>query len=312
MSKAASAVILIPLDIKANMIAAGTSVPVVDSERGEVAWDGATAYTAGAANVNYSGSLYTAITDSTNVRPNADTTKWRRQGPSNRMAPFDDQINTKARANGSLTYVLKPGFFTGLSVYGLSGETITVTLYDAPGGNVVESYTGDLWDQPLGLFEYLYMPLRALTKWQRQDLPLYPDPELHITVSASNNVEVTIGHIVVGHWQTLLGNGDFGGVEYGANAEIKTYSYIKTNDDGSTTIVPRHTATNISCSVVIEAEQANLAHALLSQVASKPVAFIASGLPRYDYLNTFGLVSATVSPQSWRTATLNLKVQGFI
>lgn len=311
MSKTASAVILIPLDIKANMTAAGTSVPVVDSARGEVEWT-AGSHNNGATNVNYGGSLWTAIDTPGDVMPGTDTTKWRRQGPSHRMAPFDDQINTKARANGSLTYVLRPGFFTGLSFYGLSGETITVTLYDAPGGNVVESYTGDLWDQPLGLFEYLYMPLRALTKWQRQDLPLYPDPELHITVSASNNVEVTIGHIVVGHWQTLLGNGDFGGVEYGANAEIKTYSYIRTNDDGSTTIVPRHTATNISCSVVIEAEQANLAHALLQQVASKPVAFIASGLPRYDYLNTFGLVSATVIPQSWRTATLNLKVQGYI
>lgn len=300
-----------PLDVTEAMIGTGTTVAVVDAGRAEVAWV-AGSHTNGATNVNCDGSLWTAVADPGTVRPGTDTTTWRRQGPSNRMAPFDDQISTPARANGTLTYVLKPGFFTGIALYGLCGETITVTLYDTAGGDVVESYTGDLWDQPLGLFEYLYMPLRALTKWQRLGLPLHPDPELHITVAASGDAQVSIGHIVVGHWQTLLGNGDFGGVEYGAEAAIKTYSSIKTHDDGTTTIVPRNTTTNLSCSVVIDAEQASLAHALLAQVSSKPVAFIASGLPRYDYLNLFGLVSASVSPTSWGTATLSLKVQGYV
>lgn len=311
MRNAATAVVLVPNEITASMIAAGTSVPVVDSARGEIAWV-AGAHANGATNVNCDGSLWTAIAAPGNIRPGTDTTKWRRTGPSNRMAPFDDQLNTKSKALGSLTYVLKPGFFTGMALYGLSGETLTVTLYDAPGGSIVETVTAELWDQPLGLYEYLFTPLRALTKWQRQDLPFFPDAQLHITVTAPPDREVTLGHIVVGHWQTLLGSGEVGGIEYGATAEIKTYSHMKTNDDGTVTIVPRHTATNHSFSVVIEAEQANAAHALLSQIASKPVAFIASGLGRYDYLNTFGIVSATVSPASWRTANLSLKVQGYV
>lgn len=311
MSKTATAVILIPLDITAAMIDAGTSVPAVDTAAGEVAWV-AGSHASGATKVNHQGWLYTAIAAPANVEPGTDPTIWRRTGPSNRMAPFDDQTNTKARALESLTYVLRPGFFTGIALYGLYGEELEMTLYDSPDGVVLDHYAGELWDQPLGLYEYLYMPLRQLTKWVRQDLELHPDAELHITVRAAEGREVGVGNIVVGHWATLLGSGEFGGVEYGAGAEIKTYSYIKTNDDGSTTIVPRHTATNISCTVVIDAEQASQAHALLSQVASKPVAFIASGLPRYDYLNTFGLVSASIHPESWRHASISLKVQGYI
>lgn len=311
MSKTATAVILIPLDITAAMIDAGTSVPAVDTAAGEVAWV-AGSHASGATKVNHQGWLYTAIAAPANVEPGTDPTIWRRTGPSNRMAPFDDQTNTAASATESLTYVLKPGFFTGLALYGLVGEQISMTLYDKPGGEVIDSYSGELWEQPLGLFEYLYMPLRQLTKWMRKDLELYPEAQLHLTISAAPGRKVCIGRMALGYWATLIGSGEFGGVEYGAGAEIKTYSYIKTNDDGTTTIVPRHTATNISCTVVIDAEQANTAHALLTQVASKPVAFIASGLPRYDYLNTFGLVSASVSPQTYHTASISLKVQGSI
>lgn len=313
MSRPANAAILIPLDVSAAMISAGTSVPVVDALQGEVAWSSATAYSGSETKINHQGWLYAAVAASTNVTPGADPAKWRRTGPSNRMAPFDDQINTQAKANGSITYVLRPGFFTGVALYGLQGERLYVQLYEAPGGALVEesSYSGDLYEQAAGLFEYLFMPLRPLTKWHRQDLPLYPNAELHITVSSTADKPVAVGHIVVGNWGTLLGSGDFGGVEYGAGAEIKTYSYIKTNDDGTVTIVPRFSATNISCSVVIDAEQANAAHDLLRQVSSRPVAFIASGLPRYDYLNTFGLVSSAVSADSYGIATINLKVQGY-
>lgn len=306
----ASAVLLIPLDITESMIAAGTTVPVVDSAAGEVAWDAAPCVKGDKRNHN--GWIWEALKDSTNVEPGTDATAWLREKPSNRMAPFDEQINTRAVANGSITYALRPGFFTGIALYGLHGDLIQITIYDEPGGDVIDTFTGELFEQAAGLYEYLFMPLRALTKMQRNNLPLYPDAELHITVSAANNASVGIGMIIVGHWMTLLGTGDIGGVEYGAEVEIKTYSYIKTNDDGTTQIVPRHSATNVNCSVVIDAEQGNHAADLLTQVASRPVAFIGSGLPRYSYINTFGLVSGTLSPESWPTARVNLSVKGYI
>jgi len=311
MSNTAKAVLLIPNEITADMIKTGTSVPVVDSDAGEVAWDDTTDWETDD-EVNHNGWIWEAQKANTDIEPGTDATAWLRVRPSNRMAPFDDQMNTRSVAESEITYVLQPGFFTGIAMYGLQGDSITITLYDEPDGEVVDSFTGDLYEQAAGLYEYLFMPLRALTKIQRSNLPLYPDAELHITVSAANNARVGIGMIVVGHWMTLLGTGDIGGLEYGAEVEIKTYSYIKTNDDGTTQIVPRHSATNVNCSVVIEGDQANQAADLLAQVASRPVAFIGSGLPRYAYINTFGLVSGTVKPESWATARVQLSVKGYI
>lgn len=312
MNTAQSAVLLIPNDITAAMIIAGTSVPVVDAARGEVAWSNSTAYTGTEDRINHNGSLWSAIAASTNVKPGSDTSKWRRTGPSNRMAPFDDQLNTRALAAGELTYVLQPGFCNGLALYGLLGESLEITLYDAPGGTILYHWAGDLYEQAMGLFEYLYMPLRMLTKKLASDLPLAASTELHITVRASNDGDCGIGMIACGFWASLLGSSDFGGVEYGASAQIKTYSYIKTEDDGTTSIVPRAPATNINCTVVIDAEQANYAADVLTQVAAKPVAIVLSGLPRYDYLNTFGLISGSVEATAWGMATLTLSGKGFI
>lgn len=305
----ANAVILAPNTITAAMLAAGTTVPVVDTSVGEVAWLVGTAYPVGP-RVNHADSIWESVLASTGVTPGTDATKWLRFGPSNRMAPFDEKLNTRAVGAGSITYVIDAGFFTGFALYKLSGEHINIKLYDEPGGTVVFERDSDLYEQAQGLFEYLFMPLRALTKLQVQDLPLLPGAQLHITITSPGAGEVGVGMIVFGFWETLLGSGSFGGVEYGVGVEIKPYSFIKTLDDGSTEIVPRHTALNVRCSVVIDAEQANAAVDLLTRVAAKNVAFIGSGLPRYDYINTYGLVSADIKTDNYGDARINLTVKG--
>lgn len=310
--KQGNAMLLLPNLITASMIAAGTSVPVVDSALGEVAWSNATAYTGVETNINSDGRLWASVASSTGVKPGTDATKWRDIGPSNRMAAFDDKLNTKCIAAGELKLVIKPGFFGGLALYGLVGENLEITLRATPGGDVIYQWMGDMYEQAYGLFEYLYMPLRQITKKLGFDLAMAPDAELTIRITASGGGACEVGMVVCGFWESLLGTGDFGGVEYGASAEIKTYSYIKTEDDGSTTIVPRSTATNIQCGVIIDAEQANKAADILAKVAAKPVAIVLSGLPRYEYLNTFGLISGSVSPEGWRMAKIQISGKGFI
>lgn len=307
-----SAMLLLPNRITAAMITAGTSVPVVDSARGEVAWSGATAYTGVENKINDGGKLWAAVAASTNVRPGTDTAKWRETGPSNRMAAFDDKLTTRSVGTGELKLVIKPGFFSGLALYGLVGEQLDITLRNTPVGEIIYQWMGDMFEQPFGLFEYLYMPLRQISKRLGFDLAMGSDAELTIRITSANAGVCGVGMVVCGFWESLLGTGEFGGVEYGASAEIKTYSYIKTEEDGSTSIVPRASATNINCSVLIDAEQANKAADILTQVAARPVAIVLSGLPRYEYLNTFGLISGTVTPESWRIAKLQITGKGFI
>lgn len=311
MNTQTSAVILIPLSITDSMLAAGTTIPVVDTAAGEVAWAAGTAYTVGQ-RVNHAGSIWEAVLASTGVTPGTDASKWLRVGPSNRMAPFDDEMNTKATATGSMTYVLRPGFFTGLALWGLQGDHITVRIYDQPGGALVEEYDADLYEQALGLFELLFLPLRQRTTHYMRNLPLYPDAEVRITISATGSAKVAVSLICVGHWDTLIGSGDFGGVEYGATADVKSYSYVKRGDDGTVSRVRRGSATNVDCTVVIAAEEANHAVELLHQVQGRPVAFIASGLPRYDYLNGFGDISGSATPQSFVHSILKIRIEGVV
>lgn len=306
-----SAIVLIPSTITAVMIAAGTSIPEIDAAVGEAAWSSTTSYAVGD-RVVVDGAVWEAVASGSNRPPASNPSRWRRVGPSNRMAPFDDQMNTAAVATDEITYVLRPGFFSALSIYGLSGSELEITLYDGPGGPVIVHEVIDLYEQALGLYEYLFMPLGTRDRYALQDLPLMPDAELHITLRTGAGAQCSIGMIVLGFWETLLGASRFGGVEYGATAQIQTYSYIKTEDDGTTTIVPRHSATNVRASVFFDAEQANHAAELLHRIASRPVSFVATNLARYDYISTFGLVSGTVSPESYRVAKIDLNIKGYI
>lgn len=311
MSTESTAVILIPLDITSSMLAAGTSIPVVDAAAGEVAW--ASGSHPLGARVNHDNSIWEAVVANPGVAPGTDSAKWLRYGPSNRMAPFDNEMDSRATATGSMTYVLRPGFFTGVALLGMQADHLTVQVFDSPGGAVVDAYDADLYEQASGLFELLFMPLRQRTKHYLRNLPIFPDAEVRITLSANGGGKVSLGMVSVGYWDTLLGRGDFGGVEYGATAEVKSYSYIKRGEDGKPLKrVRRGSATNVSCTVVISAEEANRAMELLHQVQGRTVVFIACGLPRYDYLSGAGDISGSATPQSFSHAELKITIEGVV
>lgn len=303
--------ILVPLSITDSMLSAGTSIAEPDTSRGEVAWDVATAYTAGQ-RVTYTGSVWEAVASSTGVTPGTDGTKWLRYGPSNRMAPFDEYTTTAAQGTTSITYVLRPGFCNGLRLDGLSGASLSVSFKDAPGGAVVWSWSGDLWEQAIGLYELLFQPLRQLRVMSFAGLPLHPDPELTITITAASGVAVAVGSIMVGDWRVLIGESEWGGVGYGATAARKSYTYWDEKDDGTYQIVRRPSRRDVQCQVEFDADEAMYADALLDEVQDRLVAFEASDMPRYGYLNTAGFVTGSISAANYSVSRLDLNIKGSI
>lgn len=307
----ANAILLIPMEVTPAMIATGTTVPEVDVAAGEVAWSSGTAYTVGQ-EVNYNGWIWSCVVGNTGVEPGSDATKWYRERPSNRMAAFDTRLDTVTRRGGEIKYVLRPGFFSGFGIYGMEGEFLDIKIYDQPGGTLIQQHTTDLWEQAAGLYELLFMPLRRRTQQVVQDVPLNPNPEIHITVSAAGDAPCGIAAIVIGHWETLIGAGEWGGTEYGAEAEVKSYSYLRRNDDGTVTRVRRGSASNADYSVVIPMDEANHAMELLHRAQGRPVAFIASGLPRYQFLNGFGDISGSVRAETHGLARVSLRLEGAV
>ena len=76
-----------------------------------------------------------------------------------------------------------------------------------------------------------------------------------------------------------------GGTRTGATAEPKTFSFIRTNEDGTVEIVRRGSATDLRAKVIMPAAQASRAVSIVQQVLDVPVSIIATTAEGYDYLN---------------------------
>jgi hypothetical protein len=304
---------MVPVDITTSMIKSGTTIPEPDTANGEIAWVAGGNY-AVPDQRTYSGSVWVCQLAHTGraATPDLDTKYWVREGPTNRMAPFDDYSNTKVVSTGSLTYVIQPGFINGASVYGMEGSNYSVVVRDGPGGAVIRSWSGDLYSQAAGFYELLFSVLTPTEQISFDGIPITPNAEVAITVSAAPGARVAIGTIKLGDWRQFIGDGQFGGAQYGAESNRKTYTLREYNFDGTYKITRRARSRDVSCSIVIDAEQAMNADAILGDIIDTAVPFEASGLPRYGYLNTLGFVSGSIRADSAGTTSINLKVEGNI
>ncbi|PJO39819.1 hypothetical protein CTI10_001100 [Delftia acidovorans] len=308
-----SARVMVPVKITSLMIAPGTTVPEPNTVNGEVAWVASGSYAIDDLRTS-NGSVYscTRAHSGRTARPEADPGYWLRKGPTDRMAPFDDYSSTKARGKTAITFVLTPGFINGVSVYGPEGATYSLVVRDAPGGTVIREQHGDLFAQAAGFWELLFAPLPALEKISMDGIPIAPNAEVSVTINSPGEGAVAVGDIKVGDWRQLIGDSSFGGTEYGAEAQRKSYTYRQFNDDGTYQQIPRGNARDVTCRVVLSAEQAMYADAILGEVIDMAVPFEASDLPRYGYLNTLGFLTGSIRADNWGVTSLNLIVKGSI
>ncbi len=309
----ASARVLVPVVITPGMAKAGTTIVEPDASKGEVAWVASANYSTNNERT-YAGSVWICSTPHSahTTPPNADTAFWARLEPTNRMAPFDDYANTKAVSTGSLTYVIQPGFLNGAAIYGMEGSAYSIVVKDAPGGTVVLTKSGDLYEQAAGFYELLYAPLLQLTQLSIDSIPLAPDAEVSITITSAPGERVALGSIKLGDWRRFIGDGLFGGMQQGVESDRKSYSFRKYNPDGTYQIIKRGNSRNVTCSIVIDASQAMYADAILGEIIDIAVPFEGSNLPRLGYLNTLGFVSGSIRGDSSNVTSLNLKIEGNI
>lgn len=312
--------ILVPITITDAMIGAGTSI--AEPAAGETAWTDTT-FTVGQRVIRSTThrvyECVTAIEAPTGIAPENDTTipvRWLEVGPTQRYAPFDTYASTAATTTTTITYVLSPGYFNAVSLYGLTGTQIVVSIKDAPGGTEIYRYptsgAASLTEPPTGWYDYMFGKRRPITKIVLSNLPIRPAAEMTITVTAASGAAVGIGMINVGDLTPLLGDAEWGGVLGGASAEPTSYSYVKTNDDGTTTIRRRGKSTNLRASVSMPRQKADAALATVQQVLDVPVSWIATTSQGFDGLNVFGLGSCSMSYDSFGIATLQVNVKGLI
>lgn len=306
--------IITPITVTAAMIGAGTTI--AEPSATETAWSNASVSCAVGdtrirATTHRKYRCAVAHTSAASPLPEDDPTRWVDIGPTDRWAPFDIYTSTTATTTTTLTYVLQPGYFNALALYGLTGAQYTLTLKDAPAGTTIWTRTGYLYEGPAGWYDYLFGTPKPLTRLVFSGLPIRPDAEITIEITAASGEPVGVGMIVCGDYTSLAGI-DWGGTQYGASAEPVTYSYIKTNDDGTAQIVRRHAATNMRAAVTMPRADADAVLQAVQQVLDVPVAWIATDTPGYAGLNVFGLGSGSMSYDSFGIANLEINVKGLI
>lgn len=311
--------ILAPIKITAAMIGAGTSVAepsARETAEGITAWANTT-YALGDRRISDHRvfECVAAIASPTGKTPENDATHWLDAGPSDRWAPFDYYTTTQALDVTSMTYVLSPGYFNGLSLYGLAGTAIVVSVKDAPGGSQIYRYplvgTASLNEPPMGWYDYLFGKRRTRSKLVLTGIPIRSTAEITVTVTNASGQPVGIGMINAGDFRPLIGDADWGGTLSGVTAEPITYSYMQTDEYGKTKIVQRHSATNLRLKVAMPRANADAALASVQEVLDVPVSWVATEAQGFDGLNAFGLGSASAN-YTFGIAEFDINVKGLI
>ena len=314
--------ILIPTEITDDMFAAGTNVPGVDVDNGEVAW--ATGGTFAVGDRRTDGHYWYECIKAVDGAP-ANTYApsspagggyWAldEEAPTNRWAPFDEYLFSKARRADDVTFVLKPGFVNGVAVHAIEADRLSISVTAGAGGpDLIPPVVVELWEQAYGLYEYLFGDLQKSTKHTLKELPLHPD--VHITITAERNTpgeEAAIGYISVGQWQQLFApKSVVGAACAGASAELGSYSYFKQNEKtGLYTRRRGRQFVTLSIPCTVSGEEGNRVIGLLGRVLDLPVAIEASGLHQYAWLSTVGFVTARVGAPSKGFIDIDFKVKG--
>lgn len=244
--------------------------------------------------------------DPTDVANQSGTTAyWLDIGPTNRWAMFDSEVSTQTEIASPLTVVLRPGAFNAVYLCGLDAEAIEMTVQDEPGGNVTFSYSGTLeGSAPADYWEYFFERFRPQVDFIASGIEEYNAAEITITLTRSSGL-VKCGVLAVGDLRPL------GKTQRGAKAKPKSYSYIKTDDFGNTSIKRRKKATDMSATVVVDLSEANTVLQTVRDMLDVPCVWIGTGLPEYGGLRVFGLGSGEMSYEP-PVAILTLDIQGMI
>ena len=304
--------ILIPLTITDGML---SSCSVAEPAADETVWVSGGSYAIGDRRIRIgTHRIYECVlaVSGSSTLPEDDATHWLDAGPTARWAAMDQYVNTQTASTGSVSFVLRPGFFDAVALYGLTGVNLSVTVQDAPGGTTVYSKSILLQEDPLDYWDWAFGPVRSLTKWFAKGLTPYADPVLTITVTAPAGEAVGIGMIVVGSLTPMVDGSTWGGTQQGASASPQTYSYIKVDEFGNVSIKRRKAATDMQFKVAMPRERADYALALVQRVLDIPAAWIATEDAGFQGLNVFGLGSGSMSYDTFGTAIFSGSVKGMI
>lgn len=233
-------------------------------------------------------------------------TFWIDAAPTNKFAMFDSVVSTQTSGTSPLTMTLRPGYMNGFALFGVDGDTLAVTVKDAPGGTVIYSHSGPLeGSAPADYYEYFFDRFKPQTQFIASGIDPYNGCEVTLTVTKASG-PAKVGMFALGDMRPL-------GVPLrGASVEPVDYSYVSTDAFGNTTVKKRNNATGLVISAKMAIEDANTVLDTVKELLGVPVVVVGSTVTMYEALTVFGLMSARQQYDDFGEPVLNITVKGTI
>jgi len=181
---------------------------------------------------------------------------WLQLGPANVNAMFDESPSSLTSGTSPLTVVVTPGAIDAAAFFSVTGTSLALT--GVVGTSTTYSRTIDV----AGISEAVALNIPA-------------NASMSLTISLTGTGTVSIGAAVFGT------NNEIGTAQAGASAGIIDYSVKSTDDYGDTVLVQRGFAKTLSVEALIQNNQLNRVHRLISSLRATPTVWIASTATDY-------------------------------
>lgn len=251
------------------------------------------AYTAAIGDRRYitpSYDLYEAVavtTDDPVAGAAKDVPTWVKVGKVNRFAMFDGLIDHATQsATGILVSFAATGFVAnGLALFGVSGDSVTVTVTDPIDGEVYNR-TIDLVDNSgvASWSDYFFSPITFVRDVVLTDLPLYGSAIIEVAIAGV----ASCGEMIIGAVT------DIGITNYGTAIGILDFSRKDRDIFGNAILIQRTFASRVSYQAKVFTAQIAAVVRTLAERRAVPTVFIGSELhPEtivYGFFRDFGIV----------------------
>jgi hypothetical protein len=296
-----------PVTRAADIISfSGTGLAYTTVENFQEEWLSTATYSLGTSVCYGIDGVYISLQNgNTNQNPLTATTYWRRTGPTNKMAAFDDQISTITYATGGGGPTINVDIIFAVFV----ADTIdTVGLLNV-GGSGTAVAVADAVSKTL-----LYNETKAFSIGGQsfENTAVYTDiPTTSNTGLVS--VRITGAFTSIGTFVTGLAT-NLGNTQYGASAGIIDYSRKETDEFGNITFVKRNYSKRLNANVSVINSNLNNVQKTLYDLRSTPALWIASTDTQFEEsLVVYGFYRDFSTDIAYPTYSIcNLQIEGLI
>lgn len=296
-------IIIQPVPITAAMLTA-SNVPETDAP----VWTAGT-YTLGQQRI-YDHHVYEVIVASTTDRPDIGaglaTPTWLDLGATNRFKMFDQIISTETVNTTEIDVDITPGsIINGAAFFGLSGNSITLTMTD-PVDGVVFTETRSLQDNTsiIDWYSYFFEDIAFLSDMVFLGLPAYGSAVITAYVDGGTG-DAKVGEVVIGKQRKL------GATNFGTSVSIQDYSIKGRDDFGNTIIVQRAFSKRADYDVTVETASVAAVQKALADIRTTPTVYIGDeNRPEtvvYGFFRNFNIVLSTPS-----ISDCSIEVEGLV